>query len=615
MTSAQAELARPAVDARGILADYWTPRRAIAALVTVGLLLRVWVVSAGWFYWDDYIFQGRAWRLGLDADYLLHGHDGHLMPGAFLLQWPLTRVWPMEYLPLALVLVAGQVLVLLLFARLALRLWGPRWLTLVPVALVAVTPLTLPTNTWWAAALNGIPMQLALTVALLAVVSWWRTGRQRHLWLALLVWLVLLSFSEKVLVVPWAALAVVPVLDAERRPVTAWLRALRRTWVFWAVVTVLTAGYVVAYSSLVGKQPAADALPGQVADLVGRGVATSLVPAMLGGPLDWEPVGFGSAVGHPPTWLVLAAGELLAVLVVSSVIVSRRSRRAWVWAGAYVLGDLLLVASGRLNPFVDPVIVQGLRYTADAAVPVALAVGTALVGVSPSLRRALLHAGIPRTRVSLVLRSAVVGLVTVMTVLSLVSVSSYRQIWRDNASRPYIENVSADLAANADGPSLIDQPVPVSVLYGLAFPYNQASWLLSPIHPRPEFGDPTTLLRLIDDTGHIRPALVAGPAARPGPVPGCGWYVAGSRTDIPLTASIVPFTHTVRVGYIATEDGSAALRLGSGPARAFVVHKGLNEVVMTLEGGGPTLSILGLAPGTSLCTDDVRVGSPTLVTK
>jgi hypothetical protein len=206
----------------------------------------------------------------------------------------------------------------------------------------------------------------------------------------------------------------------------------------------------------------------------------------------------------------------------------------------------------------------------------------------------------------------VLAAVGFLTVMSLFSTAGYRAVWLDNPSRDYIASATASLARAADGPSLVDQPVPVSVLYGLAYPYNQASWLLSPISPRPGYGDPTTLLRILDDKGVLKPALVQGPGARPGPVPGCGWLVRG-RGDIPLASPIIAFEHTVRVGYFASASGTATLALGDGPARRFDVRKGLNEVVITLDGGGSVLKVRDLTAGIGLCTDDVRVGQPVLV--
>jgi hypothetical protein len=613
MASVQIGVPRHAVDATGLTATWVTPRRVVWAVVAVGAALRAWVVGGGYFYWDDYIFQGRAARLPLDADYLLHGHDGHLMPGAFALQWVLTRLWPMDYVPLAIALILGQLLLVILFARLATSLWGDRWLVLVPVTVVAVTPLTLPTNTWWAAALNGIPMQLALVVGLSAGLRWSRTGRSRSLCLGVIVWLVLLSFSEKVLVVPWAVLAAAPLVRPDLSARQAWRHVMGRNRGVLLVCAVVTVGYVAAYVAVVGKAPSSDASAAQVSDLLARGFVTTVAPAMVGGPLNWSGIGFGSAVGQPPAWLVIVAGELVGGLVIWSAATSRTARRAWVWAGAYVLGDLLLLATGRVNTFVDPVIVQGLRYTADAAVPLALAVGCALAAIAPGSRRLMARAAGPGRDVGPWPRAGVLALVFVVSLLSVLSTLHYREIWVANPSREYVANASHDLAAAADGPSVVDQPVPVSVLYGLAFPYNQVSWVLSPVSPRPEFGDPTSLLRIFDESGHLRPALVQGPAAVPGPVPGCGWKIEGSQ-DIILQTEIVPFVHTVRVGYIATGDGTATLALGSAPARAVPIHRGLNEVVVTLEGGGDQLLVRDLTPGVTICTDDVRVGVPVVAT-
>lgn len=614
MTTAQVDAARPSVTTAAAVASYWDARRAVWAVVAVGIALRAWVVASGYFYWDDYVFQGRAWRLPLDWSYLLYGHDGHLMPGAFLLQWPLTRLWPMNYLPLAVLLVVGQAVVVVLFARLALSLWGPRWAAVLPVTIVAITPLTLPTNTWWAAALNGIPLQIALVVALLAVTRWFRTRRLVPLWGAFAVWLVLLSFSEKLLVVPWAALAFAIVLDVSHRPSASLRSLLRRTWPVVVAYVVASGGYVALYLHSVGKQPNADASTSQVAQLFARGFGTSVAPGLFGGPLDWEPIGFGAAIGMPPTWLVVVSIELLLVLVATAVAVSPRGRRAWVWAGLYVLGDLALVAAGRLNVFVDPMVVQGLRYTADAAVPIAVAVGFTLRDAGPALSRGMTRLSwSPRTRQRVTRRSfgAVVGAVVV---LSVISTAAYRDSWRANDSRAYIANATAELATAATGPALIDQPVPAYVLYGLSYPYNQASWLLAPITESPGFSDLTTSLRVLDDRGLLRWGVIEGPTARPGPVPVCGWSVAGPRTTVPLAANLYDFLFTVRIGYISGQSGQATVALGNGTPRTFPIERGLHDVVLMLEGGGPTMTFTDVTPGVTMCTDEIAIGAPKAVT-
>ena len=47
------------------------------------------------FYWDDLILAGRGGSLPLlSGDLLLYDHDGHLMPGAFLVAGIATRIAP-----------------------------------------------------------------------------------------------------------------------------------------------------------------------------------------------------------------------------------------------------------------------------------------------------------------------------------------------------------------------------------------------------------------------------------------------------------------------------------------------------------------------------------------
>src|SRR3954452_24362524 len=92
----------------------WTPRGVVliaAALIATQLLLRVWVVSKAFLYWDDFILAGRATKFPLvSADLLLYDHDGHFMPGAFFLTGLLTRWAPLEWWPMAITLIVLQAL-------------------------------------------------------------------------------------------------------------------------------------------------------------------------------------------------------------------------------------------------------------------------------------------------------------------------------------------------------------------------------------------------------------------------------------------------------------------------------------------------------------------------
>ena len=89
-----------------------SPRRltAVAAtLVVAQLIVRSWIVARGDFYWDDLILIGRASSAPiLSWDLLGEPHDGHFMPGAFLVAGLTTLVAPLQWwLPAATLVIAS----------------------------------------------------------------------------------------------------------------------------------------------------------------------------------------------------------------------------------------------------------------------------------------------------------------------------------------------------------------------------------------------------------------------------------------------------------------------------------------------------------------------------
>lgn len=592
----------------------WGPElvhRLSVGLVCLALGLRAWLLLSGYFYWDDFIFMGRAARLPLlSADHLLHAHDGHLMPAAFAVTWAVERLTSLHYLMPVTVMAAVQVGAWWAWYRLLVRLFGLRLLILAPLALVLFSSLAMPSAVWWAASLNGLPLQLGLIVAAHGLLCWRRGDRRRGAWLTVGATVGTLLFFEKgVLIAP--TLFALAVVLGEPAPLRATIRAAlvggRR---LWAALFGVTAAYVAVYLVIVGKQPAAPDYWGSAASLVGRGFALAVLPTLTGGPLSWQAVGFGSAIATPPTWFVWVSAELLILVVGFTSWLRPRAWLAWTFAFGYVAADLLLFLVGRLGPLVNPAVVQGLRYMADAIVPIGLALGLALmplVGEQETGHALAVRRWVGRHRAP-VLITAFVAL-DLFVSLSVVSQARFRAIWRDNDSRPWIAAASASLEASADSAPLLSQPVPERVLYALATPYNRADWVLAPVRTRPAFSEWTTDLRLLADDGALVPGRVVGPGARRGSVPDCGWYLAAPGGTIELAADTIPFEHTVRLGYVATHDTPAEIRLGDGRPVRVQLLAGMNAVFVRLAGGGAQLTVSGLVDGASLCVDHVVVGS------
>jgi hypothetical protein len=114
---------------------------------------------------------------------------------------------------------------------------------------------------------------------------------------------------------------------------------------------------------------------------------------------------------------------------------------------------------------------------------------------------------------------------------------------------------------------------------------------------------------VIDRDGRIRPAAVSGVSALPAPTAGCGWRVGQGTTTIPLQRATLPFTWTVRIGYISSRASPGVVTVG-GSTTPVTFHDGLGAVYLPAAGAVTQVAIGGLDPGTTLCTDEVVVGAP-----
>lgn len=95
----------------------WVARTA-AALIALQLVIRAVLAFRGYFYWDDLILTGRAGTQGLlSPGYLFDDHDGHVMPGAFLVAGGITRLAPLNWIGPAISLVVMQLLASLALLR------------------------------------------------------------------------------------------------------------------------------------------------------------------------------------------------------------------------------------------------------------------------------------------------------------------------------------------------------------------------------------------------------------------------------------------------------------------------------------------------------------------
>jgi hypothetical protein len=572
-----------------------------ALLIVLQLGVRGWVAAAGGFFADDVILEGRAATHPLwSAEYLLYDHDGHLMPGAFLLAGVLADAWPLQWVAPAVSLVALQALASLAVFRLLRLLLGDRPVVLVPLALYLFSPVTLPVFAWWSAAVNALPLQIGLAWVAGDAVQLARTRRWRYALTGTAAFALALSFFAKSVLAPFFAFAVVALLLRTQADPTPIRSAVRRCAPLWAGAGIVLVAWGWAYVSLVDSPTASD--PGSFADSVGaaaRGIARGPLPALFGGPWTWSRTG-GPPVAGPPTVLVVAACLTAVTLLAATIRRRRGSGVIWLLVGGHVAASAALMVLGRFTGELADVLPLSLRHFNDGAVVIAAALAlTLLCPVRPF--EPLLT---PRGR-----RVVVPVAVAVFVGSCLWSTATFARLWADNPMEPYLETARASLAEAGDEP-LLDQAVPPEILWGEAYPNNQASLVFAPLQQRPEFATSTSRLRMIDDTGRVVDAQV-GPAASvaPGEQPDCGHRLSGDTvTVVPLSGRLFEWSWTVRLDYLASRSGQMQVSLSTGLPALVDVERGAHSVFVRLTGGGDDLRLSTTSEALAVCVPSGVIG-------
>ncbi|MFC9836572.1 hypothetical protein ACFVKB_22535 [Rhodococcus sp. NPDC127530] len=568
-----------------------------AALVVVQLLVRTWVAANSDFYWDDLILAGRGGSLPLlSADLLLYDHDGHLMPGAFLVAGIATRVAPYEWILPMLTMIALQAVASYAVFRLLRTILGPRPVLLVPLAIYLFSPLTVPAFAWWAAALNALPLQIALAWVARDALEVCRTGRRRYAVSGTLVLIASLLFFEKSVVVPFAAFATVALLahvGGRERPVRSTLRRGAALWIPSAAVLAVWAAFY--FSTVASQWEWAGA--SRAFELFHHGTSLGLLPTFVGGPWTWERWIPSPPWASPSTTLEVVGWVVLMAAVVTTVQLKRRIGWVWILTAGYFLLSVTAMVVTRWGADTTYELAQTLRYFTDTAVILAIAV--AVIARAPRRR-----ADPVRVR-PLVAVTAVVAFVA----SSLWSTYTFTRSWEENPTTAYLATARASLAERDDAP-ILQQPASIWVLLPVAYPNNLVSRVLAPLRDRPEFSDSTPDLRMIDDAGSVVDAQVTWVRAiEPGPVPDCGNLVEQrSFVPLPLDGPLTGWEWTAQLNYMATADGEIAVAMEVGSPVRVPVQRGPNSVFVRLTGSGRSVRVSALTPDLSLCIGAGPVG-------
>jgi hypothetical protein len=578
--------------------------QAAALLIVVQLVVRSVLAFRGYFYWDDFILVSRAGTHGLlSPSFLFDDHDGHVMPAAFLVAGAITRLAPLNWIGPAISLVVLQLLASLALLRALQVILGWRPVLLVPLTFALFTPLGVPGFTWWAAALNSLPMLAALAWVCADAILLVRTGNQRYALTGALAFLGGLLFFEKAAVIPFVAFAVTALLShvqGDRTPLAkVWRDGIR----LWALSLALTAAWIAVYLAVVNQRRWSTDLT-MTWDLLRRSITHGIVPGLVGGPWQWGRWAPASPWATPPASVMALGWLALAAVLVLSLVRKQRIVPVWLTAAGYVVACQVPIYLMRSSRFTALELAQTLRYLSDLVVVLALLAAVGFCAPNrPSSRR--LDVSGPRTAVASAVAAAFVA-------SSCYSTATFLTSWRDNPAQPYLQNALRDLAvahATSNAP-LLDQEVDPLVLGRVAWPENLAGRLFTLVHDRPEFSSTTTQLRMLNTQGHLVDAQVTWVRAMtPGPVPQCGYLVQPDHPiEIGLDGPLLPTDWAAEVNYLANSDGSMTLALSDGTNTRVPVHPGLNRVFVRLPGAGNVIRVRANTAALSVCIAAGPVG-------
>ncbi|MFC3994966.1 hypothetical protein ACFOVU_03515 [Nocardiopsis sediminis] len=494
-----------------------------SALILASLAVKVVVLRSAYFIEDDFLFVADAAASDLTVEYLTELHKGHLMPGAKLLAYVQTAIAPYDWTLTAGVMLACQAGASAAVFRLLWVVFGRRWAILAPLVVYVFAPLTIPVLAWWSAALNAVPFQLAIALALLWTARYLRTGEARFGWQAAGAVVFGMAFSVKAMFLPPLLFVFAAAfLVRGRLPGVLW-RTLDRDMPFWTGMALLSVGHGLLYLSRQDTSggEGAGAPRGDTALSMAQRLLGETFPAgAAGGPVEWGPVTPAGGLLNPSAEVVVAAWSAIGVAVIVSLAVRRRSWRAWaILAGHLVVVDIVptLLARGRYQDVIgyDP------RYVADAALVFAVCLAFAFLpvrGEEGAYRRAW-PPGAARTRAA---RTAAVAATTAFALVGGASTYTFADTLSGGRVRWYLDTVRGSLSEVPPEAGVYPRPVPEDIVLPWNGTRRLSSQVLSPlaeegVAERIRDPEPAGSALVFNDAGYLVPGGPAESSAFFGP--------------------------------------------------------------------------------------------------
>jgi hypothetical protein len=610
--------------------------RLVLACLLAGQAAWCWWLSArGWFYQDDLSALDEASGRHLGWKFLTMPVNDHLVPGYRLAFWLQSAVDPLNYQNTVIVRVLLQTVAVGLLYRLLVLLFGQRPGVAVILGLYAVNPLIVANLTWLTTAACLVPAEIAAILAVDSHVRYTVTGRLRWAAAAGVALLAGMCFWEKTAIIG----VILPVLSLgylSAGPVRGRLTELARHWRGWLLTAgppLLFVGYFYAHHY------GASARGIGVGDLLGV-IKTAwlrlVAPALFGGPWRWFDAGNAFVSWSSPSTAAVIGSQLgfLLLLALGWWRTGARSLIGWSIPALSVVLGTTLVSVGRFFAFGDLVAVT-MRYSYDFALALALGAALALLPTGPAAIAHRATAGTPgrspaetRPTVRNARRLGTNGRTSLaavaclaLVISSAVSTLRFEHRWLKNPTKPYVDHLTANLAAAGPAVNLYDTSVSSKVIPYFFGPTMHLSRLLSWTDAKVRFDQTDSVPELVDDNGNLRAANLL-PAAFGVLPPGqtCEVLAHGIGTwRVPLNNRLPYGEGFLRLEYYQQRAGTMTVQIEDASGRLMNPTTG-SRVSFPVTLGAQLLRMPPMAAvavvvrsenaATNICIGGIVIGAP-----
>lgn len=590
-----------------------TPFRVgLAMLLSFTVFWRAYTSSSWSWFQDDWLFMAQTHSMGF-WPYVFRNYNGHLAPGGLTSMWLATHFAPLDYTWVVGSVMVCAFLAVLVWALAFVEIFGEKFQLLIPLALLALSPLLLPISLFGSAGIQIFQFQLFMGLSVLFVSRWLRIHSRKQLVFLIISYAFGLFIGEK------ALLIVVPTVIVGFLITDGPLsQRIRKIFVPAAILAVMSGAYIVVY--LLATQHPSGATGIESRLLLSRSVGDSLrffltglldmgLPTLAGGP--WvgpsNPQAIYPELASSQWLLLLAVGLVLGATALEYRTHAFLAMAMTLLYAVFAWG--LVLASSRYDDIGD-VAVHNARYAADIVPVAALTLAYLL---SPT--RGQRTAGTAWKRplpLQMTAHSRLIG-AAILAALTFSTLYGNGLTWetiQPHSPKPWVTNLLND-SKTVGASSILNVHAPDNVsAAGFFGAYSQLSEMLKPLELPLTFDKPSARLLNVAGDGHIVESNIDNSAEIPsGPIKDCGYLVKPTeRTFVPVSHRLFPWFWGVQIEYYSQRGGVMTVKTDTKAVNVPIPAE-LSQIQLTLTDSISAVGLNMMAGSGDVCVTKIVAGS------